>query len=154
MSEKKDEQVKQEDGEVVYRRISPGIGEEPPQSGQTKRRRVSLTKHLAPALKMAVVGFTLLLALVLLLGYLSVRRLDEVGTKILEDERRHTAIRDFVLELRLATTKLDNEARARGRKLGDIADETRPLFDGPLNKAHDEVKTLLLRLAAPPYSDS
>ncbi|HYJ46012.1 MAG TPA: hypothetical protein VEV81_05305, partial [Pyrinomonadaceae bacterium] len=139
-------------GEVVYRRISPGVNEEPPKSDQTKRR-MPLTAHLTPTLKTVIAGFVLLLALVLLLGYLSVRKMDEVGTKILEDERRHTSIRDFVLELRLATTKLDNEARARGRKLGDLTDETRPLFDAPLNKARDGIKALLLRLAAPPYSD-
>jgi two-component system, NtrC family, nitrogen regulation sensor histidine kinase GlnL len=153
MSEKRNEQREQEHGEVVYRRIAPGVGDESAKTEQPKRRRVTLTAHLAPALKMAIVGFTLLLALVLLLGYLSVRKLDEVGDKILEDERRHTGIRDFVLELRLATTKLDNEARARGRKLGETPDATRPLFDAPLSKARDEVKTLLLRLASPPYSD-
>src|ERR1041384_1431856 len=100
MSEKRDEQRAHEDGEVVYRRISTGVGDEAgSRSEQTKRRRVTLTAHLAPTLKTVIVGFALLLALVLLLGYLSVRKLDEVGDKILEDERRHTAIRDLVLEL-------------------------------------------------------
>ncbi|HEX8890180.1 MAG TPA: ATP-binding protein [Pyrinomonadaceae bacterium] len=153
MSKKRNEQRVHEDGEVVYRRIAPGVGDESAKPNGAKRRRVTLTAHLAPALKMAIVGFTLLLALVLLLGYLSVRKLDEVGDKILEDERRHTGILGFVLELRLATTKLDNEARARGRKLGETPDATRPLFDAPLSKARDEVKTLLLRLASPPYSE-
>lgn len=153
MSERETEQVNRENGEVVYRRISPGAGDEPPPSGQTRRRRVTLTKHLAPALKMGVAGFAVLLLLVALLGYLSVRKLDEVGGKILEDERRHTAIRDRVLELRLAATKLDNEARARGRKLGEGTDATRPLFDTPLSKARDDLKKRMLPLAAPPYSE-
>src|ERR1043165_8881976 len=113
MSEKRNEQREQENGEVVYRRIAPGVSDESAKTDNAKRRRVTLTAHLAPALKTAIVGFTLLLALVLLLGYLSVRKLDEVGAKILEDERRHSGILGFVLELRLATTKLDNDARAR-----------------------------------------
>src|SRR3954471_920901 len=134
MSEQKTEQARQENGEVVYRRLSPGMGEEPPKSDQTKRRRVTLAKHLAPTLKTAIVGFALLLALILLLGYLSVRKLDEVGRKILDDERRHTLILNFALGLRLNSTKLDNEARARGRKLNPEAEETRPLFETPLNR--------------------
>src|SRR5947209_573282 len=144
----------EKDGEVVYRRISPGEGEEPQKPDPNKRRRLSLTSHLAPTLKTVIVGFALLLTLVILLGYLSVRKTNEVGRKILDDERRHVAIRQFVLDLRLATTKLDNEARARGRRLGEITEETRPLFDAPLNKARDEVNKLMLRLAAPPYSES
>src|SRR5438270_659701 len=144
----------EKDGEVVYRRISPGEGEEPQKPDPNKRRRLSLASHLAPTLKTVIFGFAVLLTLVLLLGYLSVRKTNEVGRKILDDERRHVAIRQFVLDLRLATTKLDNEARARGRRLGEITEETRPLFDAPLNKARDEVNKLMLRLAAPPYSES
>src|SRR3954463_6171802 len=153
MSEKRNEQRVHEDGEVVYRRISPGV-DESPQSGRIKRQRVSLTKHLAPTLKTAIVGFALLLALVLLLGYLSVRKLDEVGRKILDDQRRHTAIRDFTLELRIDSTKLDNEARARGRKLTPESEETRPLFDTPLNRERNKVKDDLKKLEKPPYSEN
>src|SRR5205085_10769361 len=106
----------EKDGEVVYRRISPGEGEEPQKSDPNKRRRLSLTSHLAPTLKTVIVGFALLLTLVILLGYLRVRKTTEVGRKILADERRQGAIRQLVLDLRLATTKLDHGARARGRR--------------------------------------
>ncbi|MDQ3818544.1 MAG: ATP-binding protein [Acidobacteriota bacterium] len=154
MLEQKDSQ-EEKDGEVVYRRIGTGAaGEEPGPGGQGKRRRLSLTAHLTPTLKAVIIGFALLLALVLLLGYLSVRKTNEVGRKILEDERHHVAVRQFALDLRLATTKLDNEARARGRRLGDTPEETRPLFDAPLNKAREDVRKLILRLASPPYSES
>ncbi|HYJ47037.1 MAG TPA: hypothetical protein VEV81_10520, partial [Pyrinomonadaceae bacterium] len=154
MPEKIAEQVERDEGEVVYRRISPGAGVEPPKSDRTKRRRAPLTSHLTPTLKTAIVGFALLLALVLLLGYLSVRKTEEVGLKILDAERRSAAVRDLVLGLRLDATKLDNEARARGRRLGEAPVGTRPLFDVLLNKARDDVKKGMMRLAGPPYSES
>jgi signal transduction histidine kinase len=154
MAERKPTAEEKTDGEVVYRRISPGVNDKPPKTGQTKRRRVSLTKHLAPTLKTAIVGFALLLALILLLGYLSVRKLDEVGSKILEDERRQALIQSFTLKLRIDSTKLDNEARARGRKLTPETEETRPLFETPLNRARDKVKYKLKLLEKPPYSES
>ncbi|HEY0378778.1 MAG TPA: ATP-binding protein [Pyrinomonadaceae bacterium] len=144
-----------EDGEVVYRRIGQGAGEENEPDGRRDRRRKSpAVTHLAPALKTIIVGFVLLLALVLLLGYLSVRKTTEVGSKTLDDGRRHAAIRDFTLELKIAATKLDNEARARGRRVGAEKEETRPLFDAPLDRARAQVIDLLRRLAVPPYSEN
>jgi signal transduction histidine kinase len=156
MSEQKSvPERKSEDGEVVYRRISPGV-ENPVAAnvGQVKRQKLHLTTPLAPTLRTIIVGFVLLLALVILLGYLSVRKADEVGTKIIEDERRYAAVRDFTLELRNASTVLDYEARARGRKLGGEIEETRPVFAGPLTRARDRVTELLRRLDNPPYSES
>jgi signal transduction histidine kinase len=148
-------EVAEEGGEVVYRRISQGAGEgESQKAAGNKRRRPPSTSHLAPTLRTVIVGFVLLLALVLLLGYLSVRKMDEVGGKILDDERRHAAIRDFTLELRIASTKLDNEARARGRKLDGEPEATRPLFDASMKRARDEVIQGLRRLEIPPYSES
>jgi len=155
LEQKPTPEVADEGGEVVYRRISPGGGEGEPQKGVgNKRRRPPSTSHLAPTLRTVIVGFVLLLALVVLLGYLSVRKMDEVGTKILDDERRHAAIRDFTLELRIASTKLDNEARARGRKLDGEAEATRPLFNASMKRARDEVIQALRRLEIPPYSES
>ena len=138
------------DGEVVYRRISAGVEEpEPPENRQqTRQPKTPITSSLAPTLKTIIVGFVLLLALVGLLGYLSVRKADEVGSKILDDERRYAAVRDFVLELRNATTILDYEARARGRRLGAETEETRPVFEAPLTRARDRVRELLRRMQA------
>jgi nitrogen-specific signal transduction histidine kinase len=155
LEQKPTSEQRSEDGEVVYRRISPSVERtEPPGDKREGRRKPHATTHLAPALKTIIVGFVLLLALVILLGYLSVRKTDEVGTKILDDERRHASIRDFTLELRIASTKLDNEARARGRRVGAEEEETRPLFDAPLDRARWEVITLLRRLGSPPYSEN
>jgi nitrogen-specific signal transduction histidine kinase len=145
-----------EDGEVVYRRISPGFEmSEPPKGKRAGGTRAKTTTPLAPTLRTIIVGFALLLALVLLLGYLSVRKTDEVGTKIFNDERRYAAIRDFTLDLRLATTRLDNEARARGRNLtSETETTTRPIFEGPLSRARENLRSQLNRLALPPYSES
>ncbi len=146
---------KNEDGEVVYRRISPGVDEsETPPERRDKRPKSSAATPIAPTLKTIVVGFVLLLALVGLLGYLSVRKADEVGNKIIDDERRYAAIRDFTLELRNAATILDYEARARGRKLGAETEETRPVFEAPLSRARNRVRELLRTMEAPPYSES
>lgn len=155
LEQKPTPEVTEEGGEVVYRRISPGAGEGEPQKAEaSKRRRPPSTSHLAPTLRTVIIGFVLLLALVALLGYLSVKKLDEVGAKILDDERRSAAIRDFTLGLRIASTKLDNEARARGRKLDGETEGTRPLFDAPMKRARDEVIQALRRLEIPPYSES
>ena len=154
MSEQKPIPERQnEDGEVVYRRLSPGVeNTEPPGGKREKKGKSVATAPLAPTLKTIIVGFLLLLALVILLGYLSVRKTDEVGTKMLDDQRRHAAIRDFTLELKIASTRLDNEARARGRKLGAETEETRPVFEGRLRRERDELRQLLRRLELPPYN--
>jgi signal transduction histidine kinase len=156
MSEQKSApERKSEDGEVVYRRISPGVEiSETANVERANRQKLLLTTPLAPTLRTIIVGFVLLLALVILLGYLSVRKADEVGTKIIDDERRYAAVRDFTLELRNASTVLDYEARARGRKLGGETEETRPVFAGPLTRARDRVTELLSSLDNPPYSES
>jgi hypothetical protein len=66
-----------------------------------------------PALVPLVVGFVLLLALVLLLGVSSARQLDAVSREVLDlQQRRSTQLR-LLLNLRLALTELNNEARTR-----------------------------------------
>lgn len=66
-----------------------------------------------PALVPLVVGFVLLLALVLLLGISSTRRLDAVSREVSDlQQRRSTQLR-LLLNLRLALTELNNEARTR-----------------------------------------
>ena len=142
------------DGEVIYRRISPGVGEGTPPPEQGKWRKSPLIANLEPTQKTVIAGFVLLLLLVVLLGYLSVRQSNEVSSKILDDERRNAAVLDFTLKLRIATTKLDNEARARGRNPNSDAPETRPLFDASMDRALDEVGKLMQRLIRPPYSES
>src|SRR6266480_2211076 len=93
------------DPQVVYRRADALQGEAQ-QSEATGR-------EIAPAVTPLIIGFTLLLIVISVLGYLSVRRIDDVGTQVLDLEHVHAARANLLLQLRLALTRLDNEARAR-----------------------------------------
>ena len=96
--------------EVVYCRTEPGgaiIPNTPPANG---RPRVG---EIAPAITPLVIGFTLLLALISILGYLSVQRMNDVSNTVISLEQQHTARLRLLLSLRLAVTKLNNEARRR-----------------------------------------
>ena len=135
-----------ESGRRVYHRIDMG-GDEGPEPPQEEKKAepvadartvggVSLARTLAPLL----VGFALLVGLVLGLGTLSNRQLRSVSQLSFDRERRLTETLSRLLRLRLALTRLDNEARARDRSTpGGIS----PPGDFRLNSARDEVKGLL-----------
>jgi signal transduction histidine kinase len=94
-----------------------------------------------------IVGFLLLLILIAVLGLLSVRRMNEVGVAMLDLEQQHAAKQGLLLKLRLAVTKLDNEARARAE--ADARRELKPPIDLRLSTARDEVNDLLDQLKRP-----
>jgi hypothetical protein len=96
------------ESEVVYRRSD--LPEPEPDGLQSQTPAV---RKLAPAVTPLIIGFTLLLIVISVLGYLSVRRIDEVGFQVLDLEHVHAARANLLLRLRLALTRLDNEARAR-----------------------------------------
>ncbi|HKO60348.1 MAG TPA: ATP-binding protein [Pyrinomonadaceae bacterium] len=99
------------------------------------------TRDLAPAVTPVVIGFTLLLILISVLGLLSVRRMDEVRIKVLSLQQEHANRLNLLLQLRLALTRLNNEARARAES--ESRDELRPPFDMRLTTARDEFSRLL-----------
>ncbi|HEX8709821.1 MAG TPA: ATP-binding protein [Pyrinomonadaceae bacterium] len=153
MEEERAPEPANDEGEVVYRRMSPGSeSAEAPGRAAAGRRKSPSEVTVAPALKTVVISFALLLGLVLLLGYLSVRKTDEVSSRILDEERRNAALLGFTLKLRIAVANLNNEARARGRSTGSTG-ETRPLFDMPMDKARDQAIDLLKRALVPPFSE-
>ena len=131
------------DGEVVYRRT--GLSEQKPSSGSDAERR------LDPSLAPLIAGFALLLLLILVLGNLSVRRLEDTSREALEIQSTHAARAGLLLELRVALTRLDNEARdrmeARARR------ELTPPFDLRLNTARGKVDELLPRLDHAPLAE-
>jgi signal transduction histidine kinase len=138
------------DGEVVYRRVGPtednGLrNRSASESGQARGREI------APAITPLVIGFTLLLALISLLGYFSVRRMDDVGVGVLALEQHHAAKLGLLLKLRLALTRLNNEARARQES--EARRGLKPPFDLPLSTARDELNKLLRDLERPPLSN-
>jgi len=131
------------DGEVVYRRIP--LADEKSDSGADRESR------LDPALAPLLAGFALLLLLILVLGNLSVRKLEDTSRGILELENTLAARATLLLQLRVALTRLDNEARdrmeARARR------ELTPPFDMRLNTARGKVEELLPRLDHAPLAE-
>ncbi|HVQ36287.1 MAG TPA: hypothetical protein VMS31_02060, partial [Pyrinomonadaceae bacterium] len=134
-------------GRIVYRRTEPASGS-PPSLPRASNLRA---RGLAPAIVPLVVGFLLLLILILMLSILSVRRMDEVSVAVLDLEQHHAAKLSLLLKLRLAVTKLNNEARARAES--EARRELRPPIDLRLNVAQDEMKGLLQQLERPPLTD-
>jgi signal transduction histidine kinase len=141
------------DGEVVYRRVSQGVDADEKKTRKGGEPGAKPATHrLAPTLTPLIIGFTLLLALVLFLGYLSMRKLNEVSTEILYQQRQNAIRQSLTLKLLLATTRLNNEARARARAESGATTDVRPLFDQPLRNAREELDHLLPLLERPPYS--
>ncbi|HKR61749.1 MAG TPA: ATP-binding protein [Pyrinomonadaceae bacterium] len=131
---------------VVYRRTEPtdGTGTPPPDSARQR------TREIAPAITPLVIGFTLLLALISVLGYLTVQQMNNVSSRIIGIEQNNTARQRFVLNLRLAMTKLINEARRRDEV--EARGELNPPFEVQLNKAQQEVNLLVRVMESPPLA--
>ena len=139
----KPKQKQSPDGEVVYRRVVPS--EPKPPGGPDKEAR------LDPTLVPLIAGFALLLLLILVLGNLSVSRLEDTSREALQLQNTHAARDALLLELRVALTRLDNEARdrmeARARR------ELTPPFDMRLNTARGKVDELVPRLDHIPLAE-
>ena len=135
--------------EVVYRR--PDIAGNPNgQPGRIESIRAR-AREIAPAITPLIIGFTLLLGLIFLQGYLSVRRTDDVSFRVLDLENQYAAKLRLLLNLRLALTKLNNEVRARQESVA--RNELKPPFAFRLSLAQDEIVDLLQQLEKPPLSD-
>jgi signal transduction histidine kinase len=93
----------------------------------------------------------LLLGLIFLQGYLSVRRFDDVSFKVLDLENQYATKLRLLLDLRLAVTKLNNEVRARQEAVA--RNELKPPFAFRLSLARDEIRDLLQQLEKPSLSD-
>src|SRR5438552_8933351 len=130
----------QPEGQVVYRRVMP--------DDQASARREA---RLDPALVPLIVGFAVLLLLILLIGNLSVRRLEETSRRSLGLEQSFAARASLLLQFRVALTRLDIEAR--NRMQADARHELRPPFDLRLDTARGKVSDLLPLLDHPPLSD-
>jgi signal transduction histidine kinase len=132
---------------VVYRRVAPG--EPNTYAPNAPPLRMSIwRRELSPAIIPLILGFLSLVILIAVLGLLSVRRMDEVGLAVLDLEQQHAAKLNFLLKLRLAVTKLNNEARARAD--ADARRELKPPFEVRLNSARSELRQLVRTLERPP----
>ena len=135
-----------EPSRTVYRRTEGGE----PATSAGPSGPSAWSRELAPATMPIVIGFLLLLILITVLGLLSVQRMDEVSVAVLSLEQQHAAKLSLLLNLRLAVTKLNNEARARAE--AESRDELRPPFDMRLNTARVELSQLLRQLERPPIA--
>src|SRR2546421_10469536 len=124
------------EGQVVYRRVLP---DEQPGAGGGARSD--------PALVPLIVGFAVLLLLILLIGNLSVRRLEETSRNSLRLEQSYAARASLLLHFRVELTRLDNEAR--NRMEAEARHELRPPFDLRLDPARGKVSDLVPSLDHP-----
>jgi signal transduction histidine kinase len=129
------------DGEVVFRSAS-WVAEKLDQSRQPQ---------LDPTLLPLIGGFAVLLLLIIALGNLSVRRLADTSREALNIEHQHAAKAKLLLQLRVALTRLDNEARDRME--ADARHELQPVFDLRLLTARGKVEDLVPLLDHPPLAD-
>src|SRR5215813_5705302 len=134
--------------DVIYRRkpAPDAPGSLSPAEG-TKVR----TREIAPAISFLIIGFLLLLVLILGLGLKSVAQMDEVSFQGGELERNLSARRALLLNLRLALTRVDNEARARHD--AESRREILPPFETRLASARDQLNQYLPQLDKPPLSN-
>lgn len=127
------------EGQVVYRRVT---APNPDQPGSTPNGGSTAAKQLAPALTPLIMGFALLLILIFVLGYFGVRKIEDTSREVLEMEHQHASSLSLLLQLRVALTRLDNEARDRDE--AEMRQEIRPPFDIRLSTARNEVNRLVL----------
>jgi signal transduction histidine kinase len=136
-------------GHTVYRRVevagSAPPDPDPPESARPRSR------EFAPALTPLVIGFTLLLVVISMLGYLSTQKMSLVSSRVLELETQHSARLSLLLKLRLAITKVNNEARIV--QDAESRSGLKPPFDVRLGNAREEVNDLLPQLEHPPLSE-
>jgi len=133
--------------EIVYRR-TPVEGEEQPGVKETLRVRV---REIAPAITPLVIGFALLLILIGSLGVLGEKIMTDVSFRASDLAKQHSARLNLLLSLRLALTKLDNEARTRG--IAESRGGFNPPGNVPLDSARDDVRDLLEQLERPPLAE-
>ena len=96
-------------------------------------------------------GFAVLLLLIIVLGNLSVRRLEDTSREALDVEHQHAAKTTLLQQLRVALTRLDNEARDRME--ADARHELQPIFDLRLRTARGTVDDLVPLLDHLPLSE-
>src|SRR6185369_1432210 len=132
------------EGKVVYRRMAPAEPEAPARPPHETR--------MDPTLMPLLVGCALLLLFVIVLGNLSVRRVEDTSRHVLILEQQFAARAALLLQFRIALTRLDNEARDKME--AEARKEIRPPFDMRLGSARDELNKLVPLLDRVPLEQS
>jgi signal transduction histidine kinase/outer membrane murein-binding lipoprotein Lpp len=139
--------VQKQESDVVYRRTTTP-GELPP-AIEPYEPEVS---GIAPTITPIVIAFLVLLGLISGLGLFSTAKMDQVATSAQDLVAENSAHKTVLLNLRLAVTKLDNEARAQSRE--QSRRDIKPPFEVRFHTAYDEVRTQLAPLERPPLSEN
>lgn len=151
------EDKKKNKGRVVYSRL--GEAEEEGTAGWLKDKlagavsggaNVSLWAALLPLF----VGFALLVGLVLGLGYLSEDKVQEIRFSTQREERRLGETQNTLLNLRLALSRLNTEARLRARIEAGTEGVMLPPTELRLRNERTEVEKLLPGFDALPLKDA
>jgi signal transduction histidine kinase len=139
--------AQRKESELVYRRTplsdnsTPPVGQLPAQA-----------RSIAPTITPIIIGFLVLLGLITGLGLLSAKQMDQVSFNARDLVSQNSAHQSVLLNLRLAVTKLDNEARTQSE--AEARRELKPPFDLRLSTAREEVKKRLAMLDRPPLSEN
>jgi signal transduction histidine kinase len=142
------EPTPQKHPEVVYRRTpESGVGANPSRSFESWRRGI------APAITPLIIGFLLLLGIISVLGFLSLRLMDAVGFEVRDVRTQRSGRFTLLWDLRTAVDKLDKEARARARSEASTRELALP-FDLGFNSARAEAINAARRLDSPPFLDN
>jgi signal transduction histidine kinase len=146
---------RQEKGRVVYSRLE-GAGEGGSARGSGVAEFAAALAHdsLWRALLPLFVGFALLVGLVFGLGQRSASKVAEVRYSTQTDERRLATTQNFLLNLRLELSKLDTEARIRGRVEAGTQGVMLPPTELRLRNERDAVGKFLPEFDALPLKDA
>jgi signal transduction histidine kinase len=149
---------KKREGRVVYSRPEgEGGGKDARPTELQQAAAAAVDSAYAPLWRTLVpllVGFTLLVALVLGLGYLSVGKVRDVTYDTRADESRLAATSNALLNLRLALSRLDTEARIRGRIEAGTGGVMLPPSDLRLRNERGEVERHLAEFDRVPLADA
>src|ERR1051325_1244445 len=127
-----------------------------PEEAAPRRRRAWAAGRdsLWGALVPLIVGFALLIGLVFALGLLSADQVSKMSFGTKTDERRLSLMSKTLLDLRLALSRLDAEARIRGRVEAGTGGVMLPPSDLRLRNARGEVEKLLPEFDRLPLPDA
>jgi signal transduction histidine kinase len=149
---------KKDGGRVVYSRPEgEGGGEGARASVLRQAAAVAADRTYAPLWRTLVpllVGFVLLVSLVFGLGYLSVGKVRDVTYDTRDDDARLAAMSETLLNLRLALSRLDTEARIRARVEAGTSGVMLPPSDLRLRNERGDFESLLAEFDRLPLADA
>src|SRR5919202_2602094 len=146
---------RQEKGRVVYSRLEgAGEGESARASGVAEFAAALVQDTLWRALLPLFVGFTLLVGLVFGLGTQSASKVEEARYSTQGEERMLATTQNSLLNLRLELSKLDTEARIRGRIEAGTKGVMLPPTELRLRNERDAVEKLLPEFDRRPLKDA